>query len=46
MRGFNAEGEGRFENNDTGYSYEGSWAKSLPHGRGTEVYANGDRFEG
>lgn len=46
MRGFNAEGEGRFENRDSGYAYEGSWAKSLPHGRGSESYANGDHFEG
>jgi hypothetical protein len=29
---FNAEGFGRYENADSGYTYEGSWSKSLPHG--------------
>ena len=46
IKNFNAEGHGRFENADSGYTYEGLWSKSLPHGRGTETYANGDRFEG
>jgi hypothetical protein len=31
MKGFNAEGLGKFKNEDTGYIYEGKWCKSLPH---------------
>lgn len=30
----NAEGNGRYENHDSGYTYEGTWSKSLPHGKG------------
>jgi hypothetical protein len=26
--------------------YEGEWHENLPHGKGTEVFANGDRYSG
>lgn len=42
----NAEGEGRFEDQSTGYVYQGSWSKSLPHHHGAEQYSNGDSYEG
>jgi hypothetical protein len=42
----NAEGEGRFEDQPTGYVYQGNWSKSLPHHHGTEKYSNGDSYEG
>jgi len=40
-------GEGKIEfADDEILSYEGNWSKSMPHGKGALIWANGDTYEG
>eukprot|EP00978_Attheya_sp_CCMP212_P009378 scaffold22163_cov53-Attheya_sp.AAC.3 len=45
-RGWIFEGRGSLRNQCKGYSYEGQWKKSEPHGHSKVTFERGDMYEG
>jgi radial spoke head protein 1 len=47
IKDLTASGEGKYQNKENGYAYEGLWSKNLQHGNGKEFYQNNNEtFEG